>query len=378
LRARLTGVGYYVRGLASALVEEHADLTLDSFDGIRFTSLASSLKAHNPERSHSTSLNAELALYDAVRRWRPMRSVLRQLKMAKFKRIDPATDVFHALNYMPPARTSLASIPMIYDVSFVRYPAAHPPERLDWLNTHLANLHEHPLVNTISQFSADEIAEVYKYPRASIRVTPPGIDPAFLRSKQSSAEILLNGRKLTSGAYLLMVGTLEPRKNHGTMLKAYQALPKNLRLDFPLVVVGQYGWGENTVAQAQELRAEGSLILTDYLDQSQLRDLYSNARALAFPSLYEGFGLPIMEAMAGGIPVIASDIPVFREVGGGYVQYAAAEDHEAWVHALERALTTDAFHDPKNLEQARQEAASYTWKRTAALTRLMYEERLSH
>jgi glycosyltransferase involved in cell wall biosynthesis len=377
LRAQLTGVGHYVRGLADALLEHYPDITLQSFDGFRFERLAETLKAHSAALEQNKSLLSEAKLYQATRQVKVLRTALRHVKAWRFKAAEPVVDVFHALNFMPPGESRTPAIPVIYDASHVRYSETHPKERIDWLNARLKTLHRHPIINTISEFSADEIADIYNVPRADIRVTTPGIDAIYLRPPQPVDTITVNGKDLRHKAYALIVGTLEPRKNHAVVLSAYKALAPALRKAFPLVVVGQYGWGENAADHAKELIAEGSLILTNYVSKADLAALYANARVFLFPSLYEGFGLPVVEAMASGTPVIASDIAVFHEVGGTHITYASTKKVDDWVHQLSTVLGSDPASKVTNNAVAREAALQHTWQQNAAKTRDIYLERLA-
>ncbi len=376
LRTKLTGVGNYTLGLANALQSNHSDIDLKSFDGIRFSSLQEALLQHlNVEANSANALEGQL--YQFVRAFKPLRMAFRKAKAVRFAKAMPPLDLFHALNFMPPAATKIPCIPLVYDLSHVRFPETHPKERIEWLNQRLAKLHDYPLINTISDFSADEISEVYNYPRRHIRITSPGISASFFQKAIAPLQLKIDGRVLQPGQYMLTVGTLEPRKNHRTLLEAYGQLRADERADFPLVIVGHYGWGQNDVQRAVKLREEGSLIIADYLPESLLLVLYANAAAFLFPSLYEGFGMPVVEAMACGTPVIASDIPVLREVGGDTIAFVETLRAEAWCEAIRKMINMPPIARAAITDAARTQAQIYTWQNNAAATRAMYEERLS-
>jgi glycosyltransferase involved in cell wall biosynthesis len=375
LRTKLTGVGNYALGLAKALLSGHSDIELMSFDGLRFSSLQEALDHHLDTDGNSANA-VEGQLYQFARSFKPLRSAFRKAKAVRFAKALPPLDLVHALNFMPPGKTQTPCIPLIYDLSHVRHPEVHPKERVDWLNEKLNSLHDYPLINTISDFSADEITDVYGYPREQIRITHPGVNSTFFQPVEGNLPLIVNGRDLRAGQYILSVGTLEPRKNHRTLLEAYGQLTRDEREAFPLVIVGQYGWGRNDVQQAVKLREEGSLIVADYLPENLLHALYVNAAAFLFPSLYEGFGMPVAEAMACGAPVIASDIPVLREVGGSNAVYVETSNAEAWADAIRRQIALSVTQRDAIVEAARAQAQIYTWERNATVTRAMYEERL--
>jgi glycosyltransferase involved in cell wall biosynthesis len=376
LRSKLTGIGNYTFGLARALLSGRADLDLMSFDGLRFSPLREALAQHLEAQTDGTEA-IEGRLYQFARSLKPLRSVLRSAKAVRFSQAMPQLDLFHALNFLPPRETKTPCIPLIYDLSHVRHAETHPKERVDWLNGKLATLHNYPLINTISTFSADEIASVYHYPRHQIRVTHPGVKQHYFRAHHGSAPLVIANQVLQPHQYMLTVGTLEPRKNLRTVLDAYNLMKVDERKSFPLVIVGQYGWGHNDVQHAVKLREEGSLIVADYLPDQLLHSLYANATAFLFPSLYEGFGMPVAEAMACGTPVLASDIPVLREVGGDTIAFVDTLRADAWCEAIRKIISLPQSGRSIIAERASAQAQIYTWERNALATRAMYEERLS-
>ncbi|HVR29845.1 MAG TPA: glycosyltransferase family 1 protein [Thermoanaerobaculia bacterium] len=168
--------------------------------------------------------------------------------------------------------------------------------------------------------------------------------------------------------YVLFVGTLEPRKNLELVLEAWSAL-RGERSDWPpLVVCGGWGWKSERVRERVEIAGrEGWLVHLGYVDDAALAALYRGALFLVFPSLYEGFGLPLLEALAAGCPVVCSDLPVFREVAGAAAEYAPAADAASWLEPLRRL---HADHD-RRVELARlgvARAAQFSWERAARET----------
>jgi glycosyltransferase involved in cell wall biosynthesis len=162
-------------------------------------------------------------------------------------------------------------------------------------------------------------------------------------------------------AYLLAVGTREPRKNLAALVAAHRAA--GARRVLPLVLVGPPGWGP-------EVTAAHGLHVLPYLPATELRGLVAGATALVFPTRYEGFGLPALEAMAAGTPVLANDIPVLREVLGDCGRFVDADDRDALVAALEAA---GAEGDPPSARHARRaRAATFTWTRCADTTVAAY------
>jgi alpha-1,3-rhamnosyl/mannosyltransferase len=194
-------------------------------------------------------------------------------------------------------------------------------------------------------------------------VTPIHHGPGQLRSAAAAA--------LPAGVpsrYALFVGTLEPRKNLELLLDAWPVLRAE-QADWPgLVVCGGWGWKTEQVRE-RVVRAqdEGWLHALGYVDDAALGALYRGARFLVFPSLYEGFGLPLLEALAAGCPVLCSDLPVFREVAGAAADYAPAGTAELWLDPLRR-LHGDAERRAELARLGLARAAEFSWERAARET----------
>ncbi|HXT22464.1 MAG TPA: glycosyltransferase family 1 protein, partial [Thermoanaerobaculia bacterium] len=161
------------------------------------------------------------------------------------------------------------------------------------------------------------------------------------------------------------VGTLEPRKNLPLLLEAWRQVSRRSPAP-PLVLCGRWGWHSGDLARAVERGAgEGWLVHLGYVAPEQLAALYRGARLLALPSLYEGFGLPIVEAFAAGVPVVASDLPVLREVAGEAALFAPPENVDAWAAALARLLADDGLRADL-AARGRARAERFDWRRSAA------------
>ncbi|ARU06585.1 glycosyl transferase family 1 [Comamonas serinivorans] len=179
---------------------------------------------------------------------------------------------------------------------------------------------------------------------------------------------------LRAGRYSLFVGTVEPRKNIARLIEAYARLSRDLRLTWPLVLVGGPGWHSEAIhARMAQAQAEGWLRYLSFIDQRWLPAVYAGARLLAYPSLYEGFGLPIVEAMACGTPVLTSNASCMPEVAGGAAHLVDPLDVEDLAHGLARCLEDEAW-----LVQARTQglarAAALSWDRCADETVAVYRQ----
>jgi glycosyltransferase involved in cell wall biosynthesis len=214
-------------------------------------------------------------------------------------------------------------------------------------------------VIAVSQAMADELAAEYSLSEESLVVAPLGVAPEWGLAAPPTPE---SRRALgLPERYVLFAGNREPRKNLGTLLRAHAAA-RHARNDVPpLVVVGPAGWGD---AWAGERPDPEHVRLLGFLDDEDLRAVVAGADAVCTPSLYEGFGLPVIEAMAAGTPVLASDIAAHREISGGLATLLEIRDVDGWADAL-AAVSPAADRDAAEADERRAHAARYTWRRCA-------------
>lgn len=209
-------------------------------------------------------------------------------------------------------------VPIIYDLSYLRYPEFHISSLTQKLNKELPDtLARADKILTLSDYIKNEIISCFNISEKTIDVVPPGIGLEFKpRSRLENLSIL--GKYKLPENYLLCVGTLEPRKNICNLVRSYSKLPINIRLAYPLVLVGMNGWLiESFEKELMPLVKKGEVIRLGYVIQEDLPYLYSGAHAFVYPSIYEGFGLPVLEAMASGIPILSSQKTAMAEFSMG-------------------------------------------------------------
>jgi glycosyltransferase involved in cell wall biosynthesis len=284
--------------------------------------------------------------------------------------------LYHAFSYRPPGRLRVPVIPVVYDLSTVRHPETHPRARLKWMEPLEKLCWEAPLIHTISKFSASEIESVFGVSRDKIVVVPPGVNPLFLQLKPPARETLAKFG-VSTGSYVMSVSTIEPRKNLKTLILAYADLPTIIKASMPLLIVGARGWGEMDLPKSLAgLEAEGSVRFAGYVSDRELRDLYAGARAMFYPSLYEGFGMPITEALACGTPVVTSQSSSMPDAGGSVSRYVAPLDIDGWRQEFKRTLASEDHLDVGARQDRLAHAQSFSWDEAADTVEAMYRSLL--
>jgi glycosyltransferase involved in cell wall biosynthesis len=222
----------------------------------------------------------------------------------------------------------------------------------------------------VSNFVADEIREYYGVSSSRLEVTPLGVGPRFLLANIDStriSQVLANLR--IEPPFVLWVGTLEPRKNLGKLLAAFALLPSNFRQRVMLVLVGKKGWGQRKMASSlRRLSKDCRVLLTGYVKEADLPYIYAAAQVLVFPSFYEGFGLPVVEAMAAGCPVIASNTSSLKEVvGSAGITLDPTSPAEDWSQSITTVLSSSELRGQLQ-ERGLVQAGKYEWNDCAMMT----------
>lgn len=376
LRPPLTGIGHFVHRLTSAILPLlAANEQLLSFNGWRIEPLDREFLARaemqnsgaGPEQSTWIRHVANKG-YVFLRQMSPARKAARALQAARFHGAEKSFDLFHAVNYVPPGTFHKPVLPIIYDLSHMRYPQTHPKERIEWLEQQLKLLSGVPFVQTISEFSKSEIVAVLGMPADRIYVTYPAPGAVF-RPEREADDACLARYGVEPLKYFLIVGTREPRKNVKTVAEAYTALPVGLLTQYPLLWVGPSGWGDLALSPAIECAKNiGQIRILGYVPDRDLAALYRNTVLFVMPSVYEGFGMPVVEAMACGARMTLSRIPVFEEIAGGDARYVDPMDVEGWRTAMNDAVER-RYEPPRDL---RSKLARFSWSASAASTLDLY------
>jgi alpha-1,3-rhamnosyl/mannosyltransferase len=282
-------------------------------------------------------------------------------------------DLYHEPNYIP-IPCDIPTVVTIHDLSIVRHPEWHPPERVDFFERNLPRgLRQAQHFFTDTEHARREMIELLNIPTERITCSYCGTRGDLAPMTEAEYRPVLRRLGLPK-QYLLHVGTIEPRKNLLRLMRAYVDLPGSLREKFPLVLVGQWGWRFDETADFFHSTAKHKgVIQTGFLPDADLPAVYNGARALVFPTLYEGFGIPAVEMMGCGGAVLASTAGAVAEVVGSHGTLIHPEDVEGWRDAIQRVLTDDEYW--KGLRRsAMTQAGRFTWERTAEATVRVYRE----
>jgi glycosyltransferase involved in cell wall biosynthesis len=288
---------------------------------------------------------------------------------------QPWPSLVHSLDHVAPAWGPWRSVVTLHDLAFVLYPATHTPASRAYYAATGESVRRAERVIAVSQRTASDAVRLLGVDPARMRVVHEAAAPTF--SPRSEASLAPLAQRLGFDAqrpYILFVGTLEPRKNLPLLLEAF-ALLRN-ELDAQLLLVGSRGWLDEPIFAAHARSGTGDAArFLGALDEDDLAVLYSHAGVLALPSLYEGFGLPVLEAMACGAPVVCSTAGPLPEVAGDAAILLKPEDAHVWAGTMLDVLT-----GPHRSQELRRRgflrSQAFSWERSALATRAVYREAL--
>lgn len=306
----------------------------------------------------------------------PLKRILWEQVIQPFalRRLKP--DLYHAMAFVMPRFLACPSIVTIYDLSFVRYPEVLSTLRRRYLQTFTRESCQRATrIIAISESTADDLVKLWGIRREKIDVAPPGVSPEFRPLPPDQIETFRQKAKLPP-RFLLFLGTLEPRKNLPMLLRAYARLPEDRRNEMHLILGGGQGWMTEAIfATIAQHQLEKTVHLPGYIAPEDLIFWYNAAEALVYPALYEGFGIPILEALACGKPVLVSRSSSLPEAAGEVGILLPPDDENAWTDAIQTLIDTPptpAIFQP----QASAWAAQFTWERTARITLESYHRTL--
>jgi glycosyltransferase involved in cell wall biosynthesis len=360
LSEALTGVGHYTFELAHHLASSSRDeifLVSPRRFGSSITSETSPTPNLHLTRSSKSPLN---------RFWWSM-------GLPKYLR-KHEIQVFHGTNFEVPLTGKCPSVITIHDLSMVLHPKTHERRRVRRARKRLPMMaRSATMVVTPTEAVRQEVHEHLQIPLDRIVTIPEAARSAFRRQDPEQTEIVRKRLKITQ-PFVLYVGTVEPRKNLLNLVRAFEHVLTEGDLSLQLVIAGRKGWMvDDLFRHVKRSPAAKQIIFTGYLSDDDLCALYSSCALFVYVSLYEGFGLPPLEAMACGAPVIASRIPSLSETVGQAALLVAPAD----VQELANNIRSLLHNEDLRMQLARkglQRSSELAWDRTAQLTRAVYDQ----
>lgn len=278
--------------------------------------------------------------------------------------IHKRPDVVFSPTHYAPRFVTIPRVISIMDLSYLEYPQMFRAKDLHQLvNWTKYSVFSAARILTISQFTKNAIMRVYGVPASRIVVTYPGMSKIVDRKSKSQ----------TAKNYILSVGTLQPRKNYVRLIEAFAHVTKALKAEYPditLVIVGKKGWlYEEILAAPSKFGVSEHVKFLDFVPDSDLPALYKNALCFVLPSLYEGFGLPVLEAMAYGVPVVVSDVSSLPEIAGSAGIYVQPDKVDSIAQGLNRAISERGSAAGQNrIALGLTQVKKFTWEAAARKT----------
>jgi len=354
----LTGVGHYIHSLLIEFQRLRPDFTYTFYYGYGYFS--KKLKMYK---------EGEVAGLYRLKEWVKKISVLstqarkleHRLPQINFKKYD----IYFEPNFTPLDMRSKRIVTTVHDFSFHLHPEWHPRERIAYLSKNFfKRIEKADLIITGSRYIEREAHELLNDKDLRIVTIYYGYNHALFHAQKKAEEKKSN--------YILFVGSIEPRKNLLGLLKAYLLLPEYMKKEFQLLLIGYKGWGNQEIVEWMD-QLKGRVNYLGYLGDEELATLYRGASCLVFPSFYEGFGLPPLEAMACGCPVVVSDVASLPEVCGDAAYYVNPYDVESMAEGMYKVLTDEDLRrslTEKGLERAK----LFSWEKCAKEHLEVFEE----
>ncbi len=356
IRGRLSGVGHYTASLLEALITQFPDQRFQILSHMGDCGLTGSNLIPTQARSF------------------PVKEIWMQLWLPRIlARHSP--DICHFTNSIAPLRMSKPYLVTVHDLSLVRHPEWHPPSRRAWMRRILRfSIARASGILCDSGTTRTDLLDWLSFDASRVWVVPLAARQAFFTVRPESEREAIRARYGLSRPFILYVGNIEPRKNLARLVEAFG------RLNSPgidLVLAGRRAWlWEDLLRVANRPENRRRVHVLDYVREDDLPALYQSALVFAYPSLMEGFGLPVLEAMASGIPVMASRVEPLASLVRDAGWLVRPTDVSEWQTALAEA-TGDEEKRTMFAARGKEIASQYSWGKTARETMRCYEEALS-
>ncbi|AXF85210.1 Glycogen synthase [Ephemeroptericola cinctiostellae] len=356
----IDGIGTYTQALLQCYAKQHPD----EFNGFVF---------HGLKRKRLIGDFDDMPIPFAPN---VLQSALTFMPFIGSARIDQSYDLFHATDHFIPKLRKTPVLATLMDPVPIMYPewvsGGKTRPLKNWLFKRSAQSADHYV--TISEFVVKDLVEHFRIPEEKISVIPLGVDALYFQKvAQAEKQAVLDKFKLQAG-FFLFIGTLQPRKNILTLIEAFRSLPLDIQKQHPLIIAGGQGWrSDKEILALQQLEIEGLGRWLNYVSANEKLVLLQSACALVFPSLYEGFGLPVLEAFASNLPVVTSNTTSLSEVAGDAAWLVDPCSPSAIAQAMQTLVESPEIANNLRIK-GMQRAQEYTWQRTADATWALYEK----
>jgi glycosyltransferase involved in cell wall biosynthesis len=364
------GIGRYTRELVGALVETNQTESFVLFSAKQPAQVP--VAARIPQAANVSYHQAPVSERWLYRLWYRLDLPIR------VEWVTGKLDLFHSPDFvLPPVAHDIPTLLTVHDLSFVHFPETFTPSLVNYLNKIVprsVSRSSHILAD--SEATRRDLLEMYQVPLDKITVLYSGVNKRFKPvNKERRLQVVRDKYGVGRRPYILSVGTLQPRKNYEMLIRAFRpvaaANPHNL------VIAGGKGWlYDRMIEEISRQGLEDRVQLVGFVDDEDLPALYSDASLFAYPSLYEGFGLPLLEAMACGVPVLNSNASCLPEVAGAATKQLPPNDQQTWSVAM-MSLLSNAEERSRMVAAGFLQARRFTWERAAQQLSAIYDRLLS-
>ena len=311
-----SGIGRYTLELVNALIRRN-EMELSYFDGYKVLQNLPILNPNNKKKFNFKNYIKKILKKSKFKNLYDLNYYIRST-LFKTSSYRKSTNLYHEPNYISYKYDGLKVV-NVHDLSWIHFPDAHPQERVNFLNKRIErSMKDANLIITDTEFIKKDIINFFPETKNKIQNIYLGVSDDFKLRNSSDVNKTLNKYNLKFKKFFLFVSTIEPRKNLINILNAYNICPKKIKDQYPLIICGSNGWlSKDILEHINSLSKNNDIRRIGFIDDSDLFNLYSSCHTFLYPSLYEGFGLPVLEAMKSGAPVITSENSAMSEISNG-------------------------------------------------------------
>lgn len=362
LRGPMNGISRYITSIFNEIGKDK-DIDLEFFYGTYFSKKLEGDAAINPSL---LNVAKNIPFYYALRELYVSTAIKYKIKKNKC--------IYHNPNFIS-YKLDMPIITNIHDISFIKYPEYHPKKRVDFLTSNIkSSISNSDIILTDSNFVRNEIIDYFKISQDRVVTVPLAASDSFTKLKSNDINRLLENFGLIYKKYFLSVSTIEPRKNIISAIKAFIMLPNKIQKQYPFVIVGVDGWlNSDFYSLITPLLATKKIILLGYVAEEMLPSLYAGAKIFIYPSIYEGFGLPVLEASACGTPVITSNTSSIPEIASNFAVMVNPLDIDH-IYSGIMSIISNSLYEIKLINDGLNNAKKYSWANTADQTLKIYNQ----